>query len=174
MQDLILSSMYLVVFLVFMGSLLYAFSSLAPWVPSYKRDFERIFSLIDLQPHDIFYDLGCGDGRLVFGAAKRGAKAKGIELALPMYLVCKLKELVSAGDTAFYWRNALKHDLSDATVVYLFGLPKTNANKLQKKLERELNPGAKVISYAFTIGDWVPVEKNKPQKNDFSIYLYIV
>ena len=76
------------------------------------------------------------------------------------------------GRAIIKWKNLFKEDLSRADVVYFFGLPKSIKNKLKKKLERELKPGARVVSYAFTIPDWDIVVKDKPREKDTPVYLY--
>ena len=91
-----MTNVYLVLLLiiaVLMFSLAFSSLSLAPWVPTRKRDLKRAFKLAGLKPGEIFYDLGSGTGTTVFGAsAEVGVKATGIELALPMYLFSVLKK----------------------------------------------------------------------------------
>ena len=59
--------------------------SFAPWVPTKKSDFARIFQLANLKAGETFYDLGCGNGQLVIYAVKNfQAKAIGLEIALPL------------------------------------------------------------------------------------------
>lgn len=152
-----------------------ASNSLAPWIPTRKRDLKRIFRLANLKPNEIFYDLGCGDGKVVIFANKNfKAKAIGIELALPLFLICKIRQLfIRDKDLIFHYKNLFKENLSKADVVYLFA---ESANKLKgeikQKLEKELKPGARVISYAFAFTDWTPEIIDKPSKNDIVIYLY--
>ncbi len=66
--------------------------SFAPWVPCRSKDLKRIFNLADLKPKEVFYDLGCGNGKTVIYANKNfQAKSIGIELALPLFLICKIR-----------------------------------------------------------------------------------
>jgi len=148
--------------------------SLAPWVPTWKKDLPRIFKLADLKPNQIFYDLGCGNGKTVIYAAENyNAQAIGLEMALPLYLVCKFRQLFHwRKNLDFKWKNLFKENLSQADVIYVFGLPKAIQGKLIQKFEQELKPGAKVISYVFPFTSWVPKIIDRPQPNDIAIYLY--
>ncbi|MDO8261203.1 MAG: hypothetical protein Q7T50_06990 [Candidatus Magasanikbacteria bacterium] len=149
--------------------------SLAPWVPTRRKDLERIGRIADLKEGQTFYDLGCGDGRVaLYVSQNTPAKAVGIELAIPFYLYCIAKlKLNPNPKLSFKLKNLFKIDLRDADAVYLFA---ANSSKLSgeiiEKLETELKSGAKVISYAFPINSWTPVHTDKPEENDVSIYLY--
>jgi SAM-dependent methyltransferase len=148
--------------------------SFAPWVPMKSRDLARVFALANLKPGELFYDLGCGDGRVALAAAKKyKAKAIGLELALPLLWLCKLRRLfVRHANVKFKWKNLFREDLSRADVVYFFGLPSTIQNRLRQKLERELKSGARVVSYVFEIHGWQPAAVSKQANKDLPIYLY--
>jgi len=168
-------SIALILFLIYCCiNVIFSVLSFAPWVPSRSRDLERIFKLADLKPGQIFYDLGCGDGRVTIFAAKNyKVQAIGLEISLPFYLICRLRQIFSHQDNLkFKFKNLFKEDLSQADVVYFFGIPKTVNGKIVAKLKRELRPGSKVISYAFKLNDWTPKIIDKPTKNDLSVYLY--
>lgn len=152
----------------------YASLSLAPWVPSRKKDLPRIFKLAGLKPGEKFYDLGCGNGRLAIYAANNfQAQAIGVELALPLYFVCVIRRLFNGNKLLiFKLKNLFKENLSSADVVYIFGMPDKLKTKMREKLERELKLGARVITYAFPIKDWTPEIVDKPNERDISIYLY--
>lgn len=160
--------------LILLISYAYACFSFAPWVPCWRKDLKRIFKLADLQAGEVFYDLGCGSGQTVLYAARQfQARAIGVELALPLYLICQLKKLVTRTDNVqFKWKNLFSEDLTCADAVYFFGMPHSIAAKLKLKLEQELKPGARVISYVFPIHGWRPVLVDKPTPKDAAIYLY--
>lgn len=147
--------------------------SFAPWVPTWKSDLPRIFKLAEMKPGEIFYDLGCGNGKVVLYANKKfQAKAIGLEISLPMYLVCKIRQLINYNkNLVFKFRNLYKEDLSQADLVYFFAKSDKVA-KLKAKLERELKPGCRVISYVFPIEGWREIVKDKPKPKDIAIYLY--
>lgn len=173
--NIIFFSTVLFIFLVIIFYMAIAWFSFAPWVPARSRDLQRIFKLANLKPGEIFYDLGCGDGKLVFYAAKYfKAKAIGVEIAFPLFCLCLIKKFfLRQPDVIFKLKNLFHEDLSKAEVIYFFGLPESINNKLKDKLEREIKPGTRIISYAFQIKDWLPQTVNKEQNNDLPIYLYI-
>lgn len=149
----------------------YAGWKFAPWVPSYKKDLDRALKLAELKAGETFVDLGCGDGRVVIEAAERfGADAIGYEIAIPMILVCLLRKRRER--VRFVFKSLFAADLSKADVVYLFGTPPTLRGKLTAKLERELKPGARVISYVFTLDGWTPKAVDRPGPKSLPIHLY--
>lgn len=157
--------------LVIVGTFAYGAWRAAPWVPTWKRDLQRMVELADIQPGDRMYDLGCGDGRLVLAAAAQGARAIGFEVAVLPYLVAKLRArrfgsgqaMIRYGD--FWWA-----DVSDADLVYFFLTPKANP-RMKAKLEQELKPGAKVVAYVWPIEGWKPVAESCVPGQP-SLYLY--
>lgn len=170
MPQLLLIFAFLCLFTVAIAS-----ASLAPWVPSRKKDLIRIFKLADLKPGEIFYDLGCGDGRLTVCAAKNfKARAIGIELALPLFFVCAIRKLFSRGESLkFKLKNLFKENLAEADAVYIFAAsPGKLRGKIKQKLENELRPGARVITYAFPVEGWRPEIVDKPSEKDVAVYLY--
>lgn len=153
-------------------SFAYAGLSMAPWVPSRKRDLERIFRLANMRPEEIFYDLGSGNGQLIFHAGRLGYRAIGLEINWPLFLYSKIKQkIIRATNVEIKFQNLFKKNLSAADVVFIFGMPRV-ARQLQNKLLTELKPGARVISYTFAFPDWQPDMVSKPTKKDVTIYLY--
>lgn len=168
-------SIVLIVLLMILFFMAWGWWSFAPWVPANKKDYQRIFKLANLKQDEIFYDLGCGTGRLAIYANENfQAKTFGLEVAWPLYLICKVRQLFSSSkNITFKFKNLYKEDLSQADVIYFFGISETVNSRLKQKLEKELKKGARVISYVFQIRDWSPQVIDKPTKNDKSIYLYI-
>jgi len=153
-----------------------ASKSFAPFVPCGKKELPRIFEVIALKDNEVFYDLGCGDGRVVFYAAQNfPVKAIGIELSLFFFLYCWIKSifLSDKGDTNFKLRDLFYEDLSEADAIYVYGMPKVLEEKLRYKLEKELKKGARVIAYGFPIKGLEPESIRQPDENHKkSIYLY--
>ena len=167
-------SMAFLLFAIISGfSLIFSVLSFAPWVPSRGRDLKRIFKLADLRSGQIFYDLGCGNGRVVIYAANNyQAKAIGLEISLPFYLICKLRQVLGkSNNIEFKFKNLHKENLSSADVVYFFGMPNVLNEKFCLKLKQELRPGAKVISYSFKLFNWEPKVIDKPGEKDLPVYL---
>ena len=166
----------IIIIIILLSTVVLAGISLAPWVPCRTKDLKRIFKLAKLQPNEIFYDIGCDNGKTVIYANKHfGAKAIGIELAFPLFLFCKIRQLFNRDKSIiFKYGNLFKVNFAEANVVYVFGMPDVVKNRLKKKLERELKSGTRVISYVFPIEGWEPIIIDKPHKKEVAIYLYQV
>jgi hypothetical protein len=171
--DFLFGGIFLV-FLFFVIRSFWTIVSFAPWVPVLKKDYKRIFDLANLKPGEIFYDLGCGDGRIVgYASSHFSGVAIGVELQFPLFVVCKIRQLLLRNKNLFFKnKNLFDEDLSKADVVYVFGIPRTLAHKVKEKFQKELKPGARVISYLFSIEGFVPESVSRPLKSDNSIYVY--
>ena len=150
--------------------------SLAPYVPSPPDVVEKILRMAELKEGNILYDLGCGDGRIVIMAAQRfGANCVGVELDDGRYRGCvrKVRELQLQSQVKIVQGNAMDISLKDADVVTLYLLTKSN-EKLKPNLERDLKPGARVVSHDFSMPGWTPtlVEEIKGSTDTHTIYMY--
>jgi hypothetical protein len=128
------------------------------WVPSPQTVVNKMLDMAKVTPKDHVIDLGSGDGRTVITAAKRGAKAQGIEYNPDMVELSKrnaAKEGVSDRAT-FAKADLFESDLSQATVITLFLLPDINI-KLRPKI-LDLKPGTRIVSNTFTMGEWTADE----------------
>jgi SAM-dependent methyltransferase len=107
---------------------------------------------------DVVYDLGCGDGRIVITAATTyGARGVGVDIS-PERIAESNANAEAAGVTdlvEFRLQDAMSVDVSPATVVTLYLLSSSN-RKLRPILTRQLRPGARIVSHAFSMGDWRP------------------
>jgi predicted RNA methylase len=121
-------------------------------------------------PDDTVYDLGCGDGRIIFTAALNyGAKAVGIEIDPIRYIWVMILNFMLrlGGKVKILFGDFFKYNLSNATVVMCYLLPSTNT-KLEQKLLNELKPGTRVVSNSFTFPNLRLVDQNEKLK----IYMY--
>ncbi len=123
---------------------------------------EAMLDLADVGPDDVVYDLGCGDGRIVVAAAKRGARGVGVESdpALVERARTRAEYEGVSGRTRFEVGNLFEADLSDATVAMLYLQPEPNL-RLRPRLRAELPPGARVVSHSYDMGDWPPDEMQR-------------
>ena len=128
------------------------------WVPTPQALVDKMLDLAKVTPKDYVIDLGSGDGRTVITAAKRGAKALGIEYNPEMVELSKrsaAKEGV--GDRAsFVKADLFESDFSQAQVISMFLLSSINL-KLRPKI-LELKPGTRIVSNTFDMADWKPDE----------------
>jgi len=170
-----MGNLILILIFLILLSITYAGLSFAPWVPAWKKDLPRIFELAKLKPGEIFYDLGCGNGKVVLYARKNfQAKAIGLEISVPMYLICKIRQIFNYNkNLVFKFKDLYQEDLSQADVVYFFGVA-GKLEKLKEKLAKELKPGCRVISYVFPMPGWEPVAVSKPKPTDIAVYLYLI
>ncbi|MBT6068240.1 class I SAM-dependent methyltransferase [Candidatus Peregrinibacteria bacterium] len=152
--------------------------SLAPWVPIPKDRLEKINRLANLKPGQIFYELGCGDARVAHYIAKANPKAKviGIEMAYTMYLWSRLRNFISPQkNLTLKHANALKVDLSDANIVYIYMIEPTMNKILKPKFLRELKKNTKIISYACRFLEWDgPYTCEERTKKSKSLHVYTI
>jgi precorrin-6B methylase 2 len=124
------------------------------WVPTPQTLVEKMLDMAKVTPQDVVMDLGSGDGRTVITAAKRGARAFGIEFNPDMVELSKrnaTKEGV--GDKATFIQGDLfETDLSKAQVITMFLLPSINM-KLRPKI-LDLRPGTRIVANSFNMEDW--------------------
>jgi len=168
--------MFYIILLFIAGSVVITGLSIAPYMPARKDALSRINKLAALQPGQTFYDLGCGDGRVCYYIAKNNPKAHviGIELFFPMYLWSKIQNyFLKYQNIKIKFGNALKTDLSDADVIYVYGVKNTINTQLKKKFQKELKKGAKALSYIFSIKEWDGrVTLNNEGNRKAPIYVY--
>ena len=130
--------------------------SLAPFVPTPQDVVNQMLELAGVTRDDVVYDLGCGDGRIVITAAKQyGARGVGIDID-PQRIAESQANAEREGVSdlvTFVQQDALTVDVSDATVVTLYLLSSSNM-KLRPLLTSQLPPGARIVSHAFSMGDW--------------------
>jgi SAM-dependent methyltransferase len=131
---------------------------LAPYVPTPAEVVERMLQLGGVGKGDVLYDLGCGDGRIPITAAKRfGTRGVGIDID-PQRIAeanANAKKDGVSHLVQFKLQDALATDVSEATVVTLYLLSASNL-KLRPILTKQLKPGARIVSHAFSMGDWQP------------------
>jgi cyclopropane fatty-acyl-phospholipid synthase-like methyltransferase len=144
------------------------------YVPTSNGVAEAMLKLAKTTASDVVYDLGSGDGRIVIAAAKKfGARGVGVELDADLIKEAT-KNAAKAGvadKVTFIQGDLFKTDLSDATVVTLY-LSNSINTRLRGILQRQLTPGARVVSHRFTMGDWKPEAEQHLEGT--SIYLWTI
>jgi len=132
--------------------------SLAPFVVTSPEVVEEALRLAEVGKDDLVYDLGSGDGRIVIAAARRYG-ARGIGFELEPDLVRRAEENARLAGVShlvqFRQQDVLTVDLSPATVVTVYLSPEANL-MLRPRMWQQLRPGARVVSYEFNMGDWLP------------------
>ncbi len=138
------------------------------WVPTPEDTVETMLDLAQVTSRDFVVDLGSGDGRMVIGAAKRGARALGIEYNGDLVALSRQNARDAGVSRRATFREAdiFKTDFSQADVVMLFMLPDL-IMKIRPQL-LQMRPGTRIVSNTFMIGQdedaWPPDETRKAEE----------
>lgn len=164
------------VLLVFVGTAAVAGLSAAPYLPTRWRDVRRALDLAGVRPGEVVLDLGCGDGRFLVEAARRGARAEGYEISLVPFLWSWIRVFLAGsrglqGSARVHFQNFFRVDLSKADIVVCFLTPPA-MQKLSTKVARELHPGARLLSVWFHLPTFTPVANEYLGGRSSRIYLY--
>ena len=154
--------------------------SVAPYVPTPINVVKKMLKLVDAGPDDVVYDLGCGDGRILFAAVEEFdvKKAVGLDLNPSMcdsvQLKIEKKELEDRIEVVN--GNFFLADITPASVITLY-LTTSGNSKLRPKLADELGAGSRVVSHDFPIHGWSTEKDDDPdhyQLGSHKIYVYSV
>lgn len=152
-----ISDILVIIILVLLIPTIYAAIIGAPIAVTSKLRVRQIIKTAEIKPNDKFYELGTGTGRVIVSAAKFSkAMVVGFELS-PIFYLITLFNLKIHGVKKYkiFLKDFFSANLENADVVFCFLMPRT-IERLKKKLEKELKPGTRVISYAFEIKNWTP------------------
>lgn len=163
-----------------------AFAQMAgdvPYVPTPWKVIDTMLGMAKLTPSDFIIDLGSGDGRIVVTAAKRhGVRGFGVDLD-PNLVNTARREAERqgvAGRVRFLAQNIFITDISEASVVTMYLLPKVNL-QMRERLFSQLKPGTRIVSHDFDMGNWKPDERTTipvPEKSygppSSEIYLWVI
>jgi len=147
--------------------------SLSPFVSSLDEVVVKMLKLARLKAGELLYDLGSGDGRVLIAAARDfGASAVGVELRedLVEKSIDKICELHLEDRIHVIHGDLMDVSVADANVVTLY-LSERGNKILKPKFEKELKPGARVISHSYEIRGWKPIYTEHRQ---YRIYVYEV
>ena len=144
-----------------------------PYVPTPPELVEKMLDLAEVTASDYLIDLGCGDGRIALAAARRGARALGVDID-PL----RIQEASAAARFAgmesrvvFRRKDLFRTPIYEASVITLYLLPRINL-ELRPRLLTELRPGSRIVSHAFHMGDWRP--EADEELDGRRIFLWIV
>jgi SAM-dependent methyltransferase len=137
----------------------------APSIPTRKKTLDRMLKLADIKPGERVYDLGCGDGRIVFAAGKAGARATGYELSLPTFLLAKIRGLLHPSVKIEY-KNFWIQDYREADVIFCYLLIRS-MQTFESTIWPNLKPDCRVVSHAFRMKGVEPTAEEK------SVILYV-
>jgi SAM-dependent methyltransferase len=148
--------------------------AVAPYVTTTREDVQRMLDLADLLPGDVLLDLGSGDGRIPIAAAERGALGFGVEIEAE--LVARARERAAqagvADRTHFLQGSVFTTPIAHASIVTMYLMPEVNM-QLRERLLRELQPGTRIVSNTFTLGDW-SADRHIPGRTSGGLLLWVV
>lgn len=139
-----------------------------PYVPTPLAVIDQMLKLAEVKKGDVVYDLGSGDGRIVIRAAQKyGVRAVGIEM--DQILLAQARQAARKAGIShlveFRSEDALKADISAATVVTLYMLPWFN-EAMKPRFQKYLKPGSRIVAHDFGIEGWAPDKVEKLSKTE--------
>jgi SAM-dependent methyltransferase len=145
-----------------------------PYVPTPQDVVDRMLDMAQVSATDFVMDLGCGDGRMLVTAAKKfGARGFGVDINPE-----RIKEATEnartngvSANVTFEVKNLFETPIAQASVLTMYLLPDINL-QLRPRILREMKPGSRIVSHAFTMGDWEPDLQDQVRVRD--IYFWIV
>lgn len=160
-----------VFFALFILFLTLAFVTGAPFVRSSNIATDAMIRLGRIKPGMKVYDLGSGDGTLLFRAAALGATAIGLEINPFLVLWTKLRILLSGQQNHIFalWRNFVTADFSDADVVFVYLLPWKMA-ALEALMKKRCRKGTRIVSNSFVF----PTLKRVGENQNVHVYSFRV
>jgi hypothetical protein len=143
------------------------------WVPTPPKVVDYMLDVAKVSAQDYVIDLGSGDGRIVLAAAKRGARALGVELNKDLVQLSAEEAARQglSGRAEFRAQDMFQTDLSQASVLTTYLLPHLNV-KVRPQLLRQMQPGSRVVTYAFHMGAWQPDAVS--QIEGLTVHYYLV
>lgn len=149
-------------FAVFLFYLIIAFVTGAPYVPSSSDAAQTMIRLARIQRGMIVYDLGSGDGKLLFQAAKMGAHAIGFEMNPYLVFFTWVRILFSKerAHIHVYWKNIWTANIKDADVVFLYLIP-WHMKKMSTMLKKQCKSGTKIVSNSFIFDSMKLLDKDE-------------
>lgn len=137
--------------------------SAAPWVPSRREDRELLAGAVSLRSGALVYDLGCGDGTLLFAIQEKnpGIRGVGYDIALPPLLIGWVRIALARGrrkGISLRWGDLFGVSVRDADAVYVYLMPRAQARVLTK-LAREVRDDAYVVCEGWPLPGVTPERK---------------
>jgi SAM-dependent methyltransferase len=131
----------------------------AAFVPTSMETAKKMVEAAGLKPGETAYDLGCGDGRIVYLAAELpGVKSTGFELSLIVYLLARVRKSLWRSKAAIKFGDLRLQNLSGADVVFCY-LSNELIREQEQKFKTRLKKGARVVSHDFQLTTWKETNK---------------
>ena len=167
----------IIIFYIILFTSIISFISLAPWVPTFKKDLWRINKILDLKKGESFIEIWSWTSWVSLFLAKNNLDSKitGIEYSPFFYLISKIRIYLSwlKNIKIIYW-NALKIDLCKYDAIYIFWLPDSITNKIFPIISKNNNKNFRFVSYCFQMKNNYFKEKKYKVDWEFAIYEYML
>jgi 16S rRNA A1518/A1519 N6-dimethyltransferase RsmA/KsgA/DIM1 with predicted DNA glycosylase/AP lyase activity len=165
-----ISTVFLLFHLLFALLMLFltlSFFTGAPYVPSSKKVTVKMIEFAKPRKNSTVIDLGSGDGRLLFWAARQGARSIGYEINPFLVFGTWIRKIIfhRTLDVSVIWGNFWNADLTRADAVFIYLIP-SKMDRLAAKLQTELRPGSIIVSNSFIFPNW-PI-----YKQDAKLHVY--
>lgn len=132
----------------------------APFLPTLKPQIAIALDMLDLKPGQTLIELGCGDGRVLLAAARRGNNVVGYELNPILVLIAWLRTLPYRKQVRVCWGDFWRASWPAAEGIFGFILPRY-MEKLDKKVIQYSHRPVRVVSFAFAIPNKKPIKSSK-------------
>jgi predicted RNA methylase len=174
MFNLIFLVLFVLFLVLFFATALAHIFFLVPYVPTRNDVAGKMIEMAGIKAGENVFDLGCGDGRLLFLAENKAKiRCVGYEVAPLIYLFALVRKLIARSKVKIKFKSFFRADLRKADVIFCYLFPGV-MTKLEKKIRKECKKGTRIISNTFHMPGMKPVrviEKN-PAKGLPTIYLY--
>lgn len=170
---IIIELFFFIFFTIFTFFLIYSLLKGSPYVPSKINQIRKILKSAYLKKNQIFFDLGCGDGRVVREAVKHyQVKGIGYDINLILILWARLLSVIqNLSSIEFKQADIVTNKFPDADVIYIFLMPLL-IKKISQKLYLQLKNGALIISHGFKIKSFNKYLIKQIDDKQFSTYFY--
>ena len=156
--DISLFTLFTIIFISSLALSWFAGSD-APYVPTRLKNIKELLKKAGLKKGHHFYELGSGDGRVVYAATELGAFSTGIEQSwLRVWFSRYQAKKQNLKDIEFLHGNIFDRQYFPADCIFIF-LLQPAVDKLEKKLKKELKKDCIVITQTFHFKNWKPIKK---------------
>lgn len=180
-SEFVLLMFLLIILILFILWTVGNFKNKAPFVTSSKAVLKDIEKALDIKDDSLVYDLGCGDGRILFYLSLYHPKAKyfGVENSIFPFLLSKIGAYYNQkkinSQVEILRADFFKQDLSEATHIFTYLYPNV-MDELLFKFDKELKPGTRLVSLSFQFTNKRPIEeidlKRSKYKLGRKLYVY--
>lgn len=138
----------------------------APYLPTLTKQVDTALDLVDLRPGQVLLELGCGDGKVMIAAARRGLHVIGYELNPLLALVARLRTLRYGKQVQVIWGDFWKRQWPRADGIFTFLLPRY-MQRLDRQIATDATKPVTLVSFAFEIPG------RQPATTKDGVYLYV-